>query len=104
VAQFVHVGVPVKSPQAGETYVEPLKVHITNPDAHPLKFEYLRFEAESPIPEAVQTKVHVAYRVDDLDAALEGQKVIFPAFQAGPNMRIAFILKDGVPVEMMEVR
>jgi len=104
VAQFLHVGVPVKVPQAHETYVEPLKVHLTSPEASPLKFEYLRFEAGSPLPQEVQTQVHVAYRVDDLDAAVAGKRVIFGPRPLGPHMRIAFVLQDGVPVEFMEER
>jgi len=102
VAQFHHVGVPTTTPQPNEQYVAGAKVHITDAEGHPYRFEYLRFEAGSPMHEAVQKQVHIAYRVDDLEAALKGEKVIVPPFDATETLRVAFILKDGVPVEVMK--
>jgi len=102
VAEFAHVGVPTHKKQPKETYIAGAKVHITNPDDHPYRFEFLRFEAGSPLPEALQKGPHIAYMVDNLDAALKGEKVIVPPFDATPTLRVAFILKDGVAVEVMQ--
>jgi len=102
VAEFQHVGVPVTEPQPGETYVEQAKVYITDASAHPYRFEYLRFEADSPMPERMQTNPHVAYKVDDLDAALEGESLLVEPFEPIEGLRAAFIVKDGVVVELMQ--
>jgi hypothetical protein len=102
VAKFCHVGVPVKKKQAGETYVAGGKVFVTDPAASPFAFEYLRFEKGSPMPAKLQKEPHIAYEVDNLAAALKGQKVIVPPFDAMPTLRVAFILQDGVAVELMQ--
>ena len=101
-AQFHHVGVPTSTKQPKETYLEGGKVSITDPGANPYQFEYLRFEPGSPLPEIMQKNPHVAYMVDDLGAALKGEKVILPPFDPMPGLRVAFIVKDGVVVELMQ--
>jgi hypothetical protein len=45
---------------------------------------------------------HVAYRVDDLQAALQGEEVIFGPFDPGGFCQVAFIHKDGAVIEYME--
>jgi hypothetical protein len=102
VAKFCHVGVPVKRKQANETYVAGGKVYVTDPGASPFAFEYLRFEKGSPLPKKLQTEPHIANEVEDLAAALKGQEVIVPPFDAMPTLRVAFIVQDGVAVELMQ--
>ena len=101
-AQFHHVGVPTSAQQPVETYIEGGKVHITDPQAHPYKFEYLRFEPGSPMPEIMQKNPHIAYMVDDLGKALQGEEVIVEPFDAMPTLRVAFIVKDNIVVELMQ--
>ena len=45
---------------------------------------------------------HVAYRVDDLDAAIAGEEVILEPFEPSPNFTVASILKDGAVIEYMK--
>jgi len=104
VAKYCHVGVPTKKVQPKEIYIEGGKVYITNPDEHPYKFEFLRFEAGSPLHKDVQTKTHIAFEVENLDAALKGEKVIVQPFDATPALRVAFIVKDGVVIELMQTK
>ena len=101
-AQFQHIGVPIERPQANETYVEGGKVYITDPASHPYGFEYLRFEADSPMPERLQTNPHIAFKVEDLDAALDGENVLVEPFEPMEGLRCAFIVKDGVLLELMQ--
>jgi len=102
VAEFHHVGVPVSEPQPGETYLEAAKVHLTDGASHPYRFEYLRFEADSPLPERMQKNPHVAYVVDDLETALEGENVLLEPFEPMAGLRCAFIVKNGVVLELMQ--
>jgi hypothetical protein len=53
---------------------------------------------------AIKTLPHVAFEVDDLDAALEGQEVIFPAGSPSAGVRAAMILVNGAPVELISFR
>ena len=99
---FHHVGVVTDREQPGEIYVAATKVHVTDPAAHPYRVEYLRFEPDSPVTGPVRTQPHMAFTVDDLDAALAGERVLLGPFRAMEGLRVAFVLKDGAVFEFMQ--
>ena len=103
-AQFHHFGVPTDKKSTGEDYIAGAKVFVTNPGDHPYRVEFLRFEAGSPLPEAVRTQPHAAFVVPSLDAALEGRNVIIPPFDATDKLRCAFIQDGNAVIELMENR
>jgi hypothetical protein len=105
---FDHIGIPTNEPQPGESWVEFSQCWVTNPRAHPQRIEYIR---AARVPEVPREQVglwklwhwpHVAYRVDDLAAALEGEELILGPFNPGGFGRVAFVLKDGAVVEYMQ--
>jgi hypothetical protein len=61
----------------------------------------MRCSEASPLHPAIKTLPHVAFEVDDLDAALEGQEVIHPPGSPSEGVRAAMILVDGAPVELI---
>jgi hypothetical protein len=50
----------------------------------------------------VRTIPHLAFAVDDLDEALKGRQVLIAPNVPSPGVRVAFILDDGAPVELLE--
>ena len=48
--------------------------------------------------------MHVAYQVDDLDEQLKANRVVVEPWMADEHTRIAFIMKDGILMELMEVK
>jgi hypothetical protein len=100
--EFKHYGVPTTQQQDDELYIEGAGVYITDPEAHPYNVEFLRFEADSPMPQEIQTKPHAAFLVDDLDKALEGKDVILEPFDATETLRVAFIVDGDALIELME--
>ena len=100
--KFHHYGVPVLAQQENEAYYEDIKVFGTDPDAHPYRIEFLRFEADCPLPEEVQTKCHAAFEVDNLDEAIEGYKVILEPFNVSDTLKIAFVMDDQALIELMQ--
>ncbi|MGI8783916.1 MAG: hypothetical protein ACR2L2_09760 [Acidobacteriota bacterium] len=100
--KFHHTGVITDIPQSGEVYVEATKVWITNPDDHPYRIEFLRFESDSPVTGPVRDRCHTAYVVDCLTAAFEGENVLLGPFDAFEGLRVVFIEKDEAVIEFME--
>ncbi len=101
--QFSHVGMITDQPQEGEIFVEATRVWITDFTKHPYHIEWLRFEPDSPVTGPVRTQPHVAYRVDSIDEACRGMKVLLEPFFAMENLRVGFYLSsDGAVVEFME--
>lgn len=62
----------------------------------------MRFEEDAPYPELVLTTPHIAFEVDDLTKAIEGQKVIIQPNSPSEGLIVAFIEDCGAPVELMQ--
>ena len=105
-SKFDHIGLITDEKKPGETFVEATRVWVTNPRASSMNVEWLRFEPDSPVTGVLRTEPHVAYRVDDLAAAIEGHKVLAEPFDptaTGNNfLRVAFVEVDGAVVELMQ--
>jgi hypothetical protein len=99
---FSHIGIPTSVKRDGETYMEGAKLFVTDFNTSDNKIEWLRFEDDSPMPEQLQSTAHVAFKVDDLEAAMQGQEVLMEPFEPADGIKIAFILEDGAPVELMQ--
>ena len=99
---FHHIGLPTEDPQADETYVEETRVWVTDPADHSYRVEYLRYEKDSPVTGPLREKAHVAYRVDNLAAALEGKELLLEPFTPMPGLSVAFFEEDGVVIEYMQ--
>ena len=102
--KFHHFGVPTDTKADHEMYIEAGKVFVTDPDSHPYRVEFLRFESDSPMPDALKTTPHAAFIVDDLEAALEGQNVFIPPFDATDTLRVAFVKDNEALIELMEMK
>ncbi len=100
--EFHHIGIPTSQPQPNEIYLESIQLYITDATQSPHRIEWTRAEAGCPFPEVLKTTAHVAYEVDNLEAAIEGQDVIWAPFEPLPGIRCAFILDAGAPVEYLE--
>ena len=66
------------------------------------QYLYMPYEAVCPVPELVRTRPHLAFVVDDLDAALVGKDVLIAPNSPSAGVRVAFIPDQGEPVELME--
>lgn len=102
-SRFDHVGIVTEARQPDESWVEATRVWVTSPRAHPYNIEFLRFEPDSPVTGPVRTQPHVAYRVDDLGAAIEGHDVLLGPFEVGDGfLKAAFVDVGGALVEFMQ--
>jgi hypothetical protein len=62
----------------------------------------MRYEPHCQVPDVVRTVPHVAFAVDDLDEALKGKEVLIQPNAPSAGVRVAFILDNGAPVELLE--
>jgi hypothetical protein len=101
--RFDHVGLITQEKKPGESWVETTRVWVTSPRAHPHNVEWLRFEPDSPVTGPLRTEPHVAYRVEDVQAAIEGHNVLAEPFDVGDGfLTVAFVEVDGAVVEFMQ--
>ena len=102
--QYLHFGIPTQDEKNWAGRLPDMKVHYSDPTADPYGIEWLKFDADSPMHELIRTKPHVAFAVNDLDAALVGKKVIQPPYSPAPGFRFAFIDHEGVAIELTETK
>jgi len=106
--QFDHIGIPTDIEQENEIWLEKSQCWITNPRLHPHRIEYIRRKEKPKVDPSniglwrLFHQPHVAYRVDDIEAAVVGEEVLREPSPAGNFGRIAFIHKDELVVEYIE--
>ncbi len=100
--RYHHLGLPTTEPRPGETHIPHLGIHVVPFDSNPFGIEWMRFEPQCKVPDIVRNVPHLAFEVDDLEAALEGEEVIIQPNSPSDGVRVAFILSHGLPVEFLE--
>jgi hypothetical protein len=98
--RFHHVGVNTDEPQPDEIYAAETRVHVTNPADHPYRVAYLRIEPQSPVTGPVRDLPDVALVVEDLDAEVAGERVLLGPTRAMGGVRVVFVWKGGVVIEL----
>lgn len=99
--RYHHIGIPTHTPRPNEKHLEAFGPHVSGFSSSAFGIEWMRYSPDSPLHPAIKTLPHVAFEVDDLDAALEGQEVIHPPGSPSAGVRAAMILVDGAPVELI---
>ncbi len=102
--RYHHTGIPTTQPRTGERYLAQFKVWVSGFPDSPYGVEWMRFEADSPVPELVRTVAHVAFEVDDIDRALKGKDVLSAPGSPSAGVRAAMIVDNGCPIELIEFR
>ena len=102
--KYHHIGIPTDIPRENETYLEKYKMYISGYEESPYGVEWMRFEPDSPLPELVKTVPHVAFEVDDLEAAIQGKEVLIPPNSPSKGTTVSFIVDNGAPIEFIQFK
>jgi len=101
--EFDHFGLVTDEKKANEDWVEATRVWVTDPKTHPYHIEWLRYEPDTPVTGAVREKPHLAFRVDDIESAAKGMKVLIEPWDVGGFVRVGFFESDdGAVIEFMQ--
>ena len=101
--KFHHLGIPTKNKLKDEEHLKDLKIYVSGFGRSPYGVEWNRFEEDAPYPDLVKTVPHVAFEVDDLEAALKGKNVIIEPNSPSPGVVVAFIEDNGAPIEFLQI-
>jgi len=97
------VGIPTSGSFEGEIPLPHLKLTVSAHKNNPFGIQWQRYWEGAPYPDLVKTVAHVAFEVDDLQAALQGQKIIIEPNSPSRGVLVAFIEVNGAPVELLQV-
>lgn len=102
VLRYHHLGIPTDRPLPEGDHIAELKLYASGFADSPYGVEWMKFDPDCPLPELVRTVPHVAFVVDDLEAAIAGQEVLIPPNSPTEGLTVAFIVHNGAPVELMK--
>ena len=100
--RFHHLGIPTSKPRPNEKYLEKYKMYVSGFETSDFGIEWMRFENDSPISELIQSIPHIAFEVDDLDQAVEGKELLGEITTPSPGIRVAMIVENDAPIELLE--
>jgi hypothetical protein len=100
--RYHHIGIPTDVPRPGESRLAEYKTFCTDHENNPYGIQWMRFEAGCLLPELVKTVPHVAFEVDDLEAALVGQEILIEPNSPSEGVVVAFVVCEGAPVEFLQ--
>ncbi len=100
--RFHHLGIPTTIPKPDEVHLSHLKIHVSGFETSPYGIEWIRFDPDCVVSELIRTVPHIAFEVDDLDAALAGQTLLGEVSSPSEGVRVAMIVDNGAPIELLE--
>ena len=100
--RYHHIGIPTDRPLPEEDYSQKYKLYASGYSQSPYGFEWVKFDPDCPLPELIKTVPHVAFVVDDLEAALAGKEVLVQPNSPAEGVTAAFIADHGAPIELLQ--
>ncbi len=101
--RFNHIGVPTTDSFDNEIDLPDLKMTVSDHKNNPYGVQLMRFHKDAPYHEAIKTMSHAAFEVDSIDDSIKGEEVIVEKNSPMEGLKVAFILVNGAPIELMEI-
>jgi hypothetical protein len=101
--KYHHIGIPTEVVREGETYLAKFKMYVSGFNESAYGVEWMRFEPDSPLPELVKSVPHVAFEVDDMDAAILGKDILIAPNSPSKGIIVAFIIDNEAPIELIQI-
>jgi hypothetical protein len=79
-------------------------MYVSSYETSPCGIQWMRFEPDSPVHALIKSVPHIAFEVDDLQAAIEGKEILTAPNSPSEGVTVAMIVDSGAPVELMEFR
>jgi hypothetical protein len=100
--RYHHVGIPTSRTLPESDHVAEFKMYASGYEQSPYGIEWMKFDPDCPLPELVKTVPHIAFVVDDLQAAIAGKEILIAPNSPSDGVTVAFIVDNGAPVEFLQ--
>jgi len=100
--RYHHVGIPTDRTLSEDDYAAEFKLYASGYERSPYGIEWMKFDPDCPLPELVKMVPHVAFVVDDLQAAIAGKEILIAPNSPADGITVAFIVDNGAPVEFLQ--
>lgn len=99
--EFHHTGIPTNEVRAGEKFSASAGMY-TSDNGGKFRIQWHRFAPDSPLHPLIKTIPHVAFKVSNLLAAIEGEEILLGPYEPIDDYFVAIINDAGVPVELIQ--
>ncbi|RRJ67260.1 hypothetical protein EHV15_33290 [Paenibacillus oralis] len=99
--EFHHTGIPTSEIRPDEKYSESAKMYTSDNEGN-FRIQWHRFESDSPLHPLIKDLPHVAFKVNDLKAAIDGEEVLIGPYEPIDDYWVAVINDGGAPVELIQ--
>ena len=100
--RFHHIGIPTEKPLPTEDYSQRYKLYASGYAKSPYGVEWMKFDSDCPLPELIKTVPHVAFVVDEIEAAIAGKEILIGPNSPAEGVTVAFIVDQGAPIEFLQ--
>ena len=100
--EFHHMGIPTLEKMPGEHYSSMFGMYTSDSTARLLRIQWHRFDETSPLHPLLRSLPHVAFKVSDLERAVEGCTLLLAPYEPVPGYRVAIIQDGDVPIELVQ--
>lgn len=97
-----HIGIPAAEPRPGERYAPSVGMYTTDELGGPVPVQWHRYDPDSPLHPLLREQPHVAYKVNDLAAAIAGHTLLLGPYEPINGYHVAVIDNAGMPIEFIE--
>ena len=99
--EFHHMGIPTSEIREDEIYSSSAKMY-TSDNKGIFKIQWHRFENGSPLHPLLKTLPHIAFKVDNLNAAIKDKEILLGPYEPIDDYFVAVINDGGVPIELIQ--
>lgn len=100
--EFHHLGIPTVEPRSGERYSVKFGMYTSDSDCGIARIQWHRFTADSCLDPLVRSVPHAAFKVSDLERAIDGSRLLLGPYEPMEGFRVAIVEDGGMPVELIQ--
>lgn len=100
--RYHHIGIPTTESKPGETHLKQLELFVVNHQKSEFGVEWMRFEADAAVTDLDRRVAHVAFEKTGLSSELAGREILIPPNSPSDGVRVAFVVENGTPIELLE--
>ncbi len=102
--EYHHFGICTTIKKENEIYLKDYKFYCTDHESNPFGLQWMRYENDCKLPFSVKNISHVAFKVNNLEEAIKGKKIIIKPNSPSEGILVAFIEENGIPIEFLEYK
>jgi hypothetical protein len=100
--RYHHIGIPTDNPLPEQDHSDKYKLYASGYLQSPYGVEWMKFDPDCPLPKLIKTVPHVAFVVDDIQAAIAGKQILIEPNSPAEGFTVAFIVDNGAPIEFLQ--